>query len=587
MATLTTPLTGRTRVIAALFLIIGVLFVGRLFYLQVAQYGHYTALAAATHTSKFTLPATRGVIYAKSSGETVPLVLNEPVYTVYADPQIIKDDASKQKIVDLMKRVAGGDVLDGFEKQLSNKASQYAVMARQVNKQQADMIKAAKLPGVGTQEGQKRVYPEGGLAASVLGYVDRDGQGQYGLEGALNSQLTGKPGLRTALTDVLGVPLTVRSSTDVLQAPQNGQNVVLSLDRGIQAYAEGALQRGLKNADATKGSILVMDPQTGRIMAMANMPTYNPAEYNKVTDYATFLNPIVSDPYEAGSGIKTLTMGAAINEKAVTPSTQFTNMGYDVIDGVKIKNAIPTEELGPIDMTQTLQYSLNTGVMFALKQMGGGQINYKAREKLYTYLTQHYHLNELTGVEQAAERKGQIFSPDDEQGNNVRYATMAFGQGFDVTMLRAASAFSSIINGGTLYKSTLVEGQRTDDGREVENSPVVEQSNVISAESSATLRQMIHDARTRTFASIDKPGYFIGGKTGTSQTIDPATGKYREDQAIATYTGFGGDRTPRYVVMIRVVDSKLPGFGGTIAAQPIFADMSNWLLEYMRIPTIK
>jgi len=154
-------------------------------------------------------------------------------------------------------------------------------------------------------------------------------------------------------------------------------------------------------------------------------------------------------------------------------------------------------------------------------------------------------------------------------------------------MLRAATSFSSIINGGTMYQPTLMQGTLDKDGTLQEKAPSIERTDVISPESSATIREMIHQGRTRTFDRFDKPGYLIGGKTGTSQTIDPQTGKYRDDNTIATYTGFGGDKTPDYVVMIRIVDSKLPGFGGTVAAQPIFADISNWLLEYMRIPKIR
>ncbi|MBL8159761.1 penicillin-binding protein 2 [Candidatus Saccharibacteria bacterium] len=580
-------LTGRTRVIAVLFLIIGAIFVMRLFYLQVIRHDYYAGRAAAAHESKFDLPATRGTIYAKSGDQVVPLVMNEPVYTVYADPHIIKDEKDKQQIVDVMKRVAGGELVEGFEKRLDNKQSMYAVMARQVSKKQADMIKAEKLPGVGAQESQKRVYPEGALAASILGFVDREGKGQYGVEGSMEERLRGEDGLRTADVDVNGVPLTVRSSTDVIRQPRDGDNVVLSIDRNIQAYAEGALDRGLKNAKATRGSLLVMDPNNGRVLAMANLPSFDPAKYYENEDYAVFQNPIVSDPYEAGSGIKTLTMAAGLNEGVVKPETTFNNLGYDTIDGIKIKNALSTQNIGTNDMTQVLQFSLNSGVMFVLKQMGGGRVNDKARSTLYSYLHDRYRLNEPTGIEQTNEQKGSMYRPDEELGNNVQYATMAFGQGFSVTMLRAASAFGSIINGGKLYKPTLVEGVRDAKGALIEQQPELERGDVVSPETSGTIREMIHQARTRGFGTVDKPGYLIGGKTGTSQTIDPKTGKYREDQTIATYTGFGGNETPRYVVMVRIVDSQLPGFGGTVAAQPIFADMSNWLLEYMRVPTIK
>lgn len=581
-----TIFSSRIRMVAFVFFVIGAAFVGRLFYLQVVQHEQYVALAASAQEGKFTLPASRGEIYATSGSGPVPLVLNEPVYTVFADPREVTET---EKVVSVMKRIAGGDVEDGFEKLLADESRRYVVLARQVSKKQADLIEKEKIYGIGLQLGQKRVYPEGNLGANILGYVNAAGEGQYGLEGALDEKFSGKAGLRTSLTDAGGVPLSVHSAENTLVKPQDGSDIVLSVDRNIQAYVEQALEKGLKDAKATKGSALVLDPQTGKVMAMATLPTYDPAKYYEVAadNYGAFQNPIISDPYEAGSGIKTLTMAAGINEGVITPGTTFNNLGYDVIDGVKIKNALSNQNLGLNDMTQVLQYSLNSGVMFVLKQMGGGQVNAQARNSLHNYFANHYHFGKKTGIEQTNEVSGQMFKPDEVQGNNVRYATMAFGQGFTVTMLRAATAFSSIINGGTMYQPTLVAGELSGEGKVIAKKPVVEKADVISPESSATVREMIHQARNRTFSSSDREGYIVGGKTGTSQTIDPKTGRYRDDNTIATYTGFGGDETPDYVVMIRIVDSQLPGFGGTVAAQPIFADISNWLLEYMRIPKIK
>jgi len=577
-------LSARARLFALIFLAIGALFVCRLFYLQVIAHAEFVKLAAAEHDKKFDLPANRGLIYAKDGDQTVPLVLNEPVYTVYADPLEVKDAS---KVASVVRKVAGGEALKDFEHELDNKKRRYTVLAQQVSKTQADLIMKEKLNGVGTQAEQKRVYPEGSLAAQILGYVNREGKGQYGLEGALNSRLSGKAGLRTAVVDARGVPLTVNSKDDVITPPKDGDNLVLSVDRNIQAYVEQALTEGLKNAKAAHGSALVLDPNTGRVMAMATLPTYDPGQYNKVQDYSLFQNPIVSDPYEAGSGIKTLTMATGLDTGAVTPASTYNNLGYDIVDGIRIKNAEPGKYLGRTDMTGVLEHSLNSGVMYVLKQMGKGQVNYHARQLLYDYFTNRFGIGKLTGIEQTNEQAGQIFSPDDEQGNNVRYANMVFGQGFDLTMLQSAMAFSAAINGGTLYKPTLVEGTMKPNGGVAQQAPLVTTQNVVSAQSSATLRNMVHEARTRQFSKTDKAGYFIGGKSGTSQTIDPKTGKYRDDNAIATYTGFGGNATPRYVVMIRIVDSQLSGFGGTVAAQPIFANISNWLLDYLQVPKLQ
>lgn len=577
---------SRTRLLSIFFLIIGAVFIGRLFHLQVLQHDKYQALAASVQQGKFELPATRGEIYAKSHDQVVPLVLNEPVYTVFADPKVIEDE---EKTVEVMRRVAGGDVVDNFEALINDNSKRYVVLARQVNRQQAELIEEAKLFGVGLKPGQKRVYPEGNLLARTLGYVNAAGLGQYGVEGALNDRLSGEPGVLKATTDAAGVPLSGPSSENTLVEPRNGDDIVLSIDRNIQAYVEEALKKGLENAEATRGNALVMDPQTGKVLAMASLPTYNPGKYYEVNpdNYEVFQNPVVSDPYEAGSGIKTLTMAAGINEGVITPETTFTNYGFETVDGVKIKNAVPGRNLGERTMTEVLEYSLNSGAMFVLQQLGGGQINGQAREILHSYFANRYHFGTKTGIAQTNEQTGLMMGPNEGYGRDVRYATMAFGQGFSVTMLRAAAAFSAIINGGTLYQPALIAGELKDDGSVAGKAPVVERQDVISKESSDTMREMIYQARHRTFGSYDTPGYLVGGKTGTSQTIDPETGEYREDHTIATYTGFGGNESPDYVVMIRIVDSRLPGFGGTVAAQPIFAEISNWLLEYMRVPKVK
>lgn len=579
-------ISPRARIYTLIFLAIGAIFVGRLFYLQVVAHDDYVKLAAAEHDKKFDLPATRGLIYAKDGEGLVPLVLNEPVYTIYADPHEIKN---ADKIAAVVRRVAGGEATPHFEAAMQNKKRRYVVLAQQVSKTQADLIMKEKLRGVGKQEEQKRVYPEGSLAAQVLGYVNRDGKGQYGIEGALDDRLSGTDGQRTAVVDARGIPLTVSSKDDVLKPPKNGDNLVLSIDRNIQAFVERTLAEGLKNAKAEHGSALVLDPNTGRVLAMATLPTYEPSQYNKVKveDYGLFQNPVVSDPYEAGSGIKTLTMATGIDTAAVTPESSYNNVGYETVDGIQIKNAEPGKYLGRTDMTGVLERSLNSGVIHVLKQLGKGKVDYQARQKLHSYFTERFGIGKKTGIEQTNEQPGQIFSPDEVQGNNVRYANMVFGQGFDVTMLQSAMAFSAAINGGTLYQPTLIEGTLQPDGSVKQQIPIVKKDNVISASSSATIRGMIHEARSRLFKNTDKGGYYVGGKSGTSQTIDPKTGKYRDDNAIASYTGFGGNQTPHYVVMVRIVDSKLPGFGGTVAAQPIFATISNWLLDYMHIPKIQ
>ncbi|RWZ79458.1 MAG: penicillin-binding protein 2 [Candidatus Chaera renei] len=571
----------RTKGMVWLMLVIGALFVFRLFWLQVVQHDYYQNEAQKEQVARFTIPAKRGQIYARDgSSGIVPLVLNEAVYTVYADPQVVVD---KTKVVDLMQRVAGGNLVGGFPAALDNRQSRYAVLARQLNKTQAELIKQADLQGVGVQEGTKRVYPEGSLGAQLLGFVDADGRGQYGVEGALDSQLRGVPGLLKAVTDVRRIPLSIGKG-DINVPAKDGQNLVLNVDRNIQARAEQALKDGLARSKATHGSVLIMDPYSGRILAMASSPSYNPDKYYQVKDYSLFQNRVVSEPYEAGSVVKTLTMGVGLDKGVIEPGTVYNNTGSVRVADFTIKNATP-DSIGPTTMIDVLHYSLNTGAVFVLQQLGGGSINDQAKQTLYDYFTKRYRLGQNTGIEQQGEAPGVVIPPTDPQGGAVRYANMTFGQGMDVTMIQVASAFSAAINGGTYYKPQLVGGILLPDGSVQDQPPTVLASNVISPTASAKLQDMVAAARHNGFlAFTDPPGYRIGGKTGTSQIIDPKTGKYTNDNSIGTYLGFGGGAKPRYVIMVRVKDSKLPGYAGTVAAAPIFADISNWLLQYLRIP---
>jgi cell division protein FtsI/penicillin-binding protein 2 len=565
--------------------VIGLILTARLFHLQVIRHSHYDALAISEHQKKFTIPATRGTLYFRDGDGTVPAVLNANVYTLYADPKEVKDP---EKIA---TKLAGELQLDRERTKdlLANKKTSYAVLAKRLTKQQVDELFKSKkdLIGVNVTPVPQRVYPEGQLGAQVLGFVNDEGVGQYGVESALNNVLQGKPGLLKATTDVRGVPLSLDDATNVAEDPKNGDNMVLTIDRNIQAKAEEVLTEGLRQSRATKGSVVVMDPNTGAVKAMANLPTYDPAKYFEVGDdaYQRFQNRVVSDQYEAGSVIKVLTMATGLNEGVITRDSTFNNSGRVQVADALIKN-VEQSVNGTRNMTDVLKYSLNTGVVHILSQLGGGSINAQAREKVYSYFTEKYGFGSLTGIEQTGESAGSVYGPHTVQGNNVRYSNMVFGQGMGVTMIQTAAAFSSIVNGGNYYSPHVIEGVLTSAGEVDSKAPQPIRTNVVSAETSQAVRDMTRTALAEAAAvsRLVRPGYNVGGKTGTSQTIDPATGKYTNDKTVGTYLGYGGDERPRYVIMVRVDDSNMPGsFSGSAAAGPIFGNLSNWLIDYYNI----
>lgn len=572
--------SSRTTILLYALIAVLVLFALRLFYLQVIRHDYYANRAFQTQVSKLTIVPERGKIYALDGTTPVPLVLNETVYTVFADPQEIKDIPA---ITSAMRDIAGGNVVKDYQSLLNDKKRRYVVMARQLTRTQAEKLQQKKLAGVGLQKGSRRVYPEGQLGSQMLGYVNNDGLGQYGVEGALNGDLAGRPGLLQTVTDVRQIPLTI-GQNDTSTPSINGKDVLLSIDRNIQQQAEQVLKEGLAKAKATKGSVVVMDPNTGRVMAMANLPTYEANKYSEVEDPSLFLNSIVNEPYEVGSIMKVLSMGAGLDSGAVTVNSTFDNTGYVEVDGTRIENVEEDPIYPNTSMTDVLQYSLNTGVVYVLEQMGGGSVNKTAREKLYDYYTTRYRFNKVTGIEQTGEANSLLVGPNEGYGRNHRYANMTFGQAMNITMIQMVAAFSAAMNGGTYYQPTIIKGTIAEDGTIEEQASKVVASGVLSPSVSETLRTMTYEGRHRGFfGKVDPPGYMVGGKTGTSEILD-AQG-YTDKNSIGSYLGFGGADTPEYVIMVRVEDSKLSaGYAGTVAAGPIFNELSNWMLKYLEIP---
>ncbi len=569
---------SRSRLLAGFLLIIATVFIVRLFYLQVIQHDYYVSQANAEQVKRERLPATRGEIYALSGSNPVKLVLNETVYTVFADPAIITDE---QKVEDVMRKIAGGNLVKDFDKFLEVKDSRYAVIAKRVTRVQAEKIKEEELIGIGFTAVSQRVYPEGSMAAQTLGFVNADGIGNYGVEGYLNDELSGVEGRLETVTDVSKVPLTI-GDRNINTPAKDGDNIVLSIDRNVQSKVEEVAKSYGDKFGAGNVSVLVMNPNDGKVMAMANYPSYNPAKYYEVTNGALFNNKSISIPYEPGSDMKTYTMAAAIDKNVARPSDTFVNTDSIRVEDRTITNAYKGVT-GTINFQTAMNWSLNTGFVTLGMRLGNGkEINETARNTLYEYFHDRFRIGQLTGIELANEAPGIIHSPEDDQGNAVRYSNMTFGQGLDATMIQVSAGFSSIINGGTFYKPTIIAGKMVNGAYEPVAAAQPVQTGVVEESTSQQIRQMTRTARQFSFPLIDKTGYYVGGKTGTSQVIKE--GQYAEDETIGTYLGFGGgsEDSPEYVIMVSISgDHKL--YGGAQHAMPIFTDISNWMLDYLKI----
>lgn len=570
--------TRRTKILAAIVLVLMGVFILRLFYLQIIQHDYYTSQADSEQMKQFTLYAQRGEIYSMDGDTPVKLVMNETVYTVWADPAVVSDKAA---VIAVLNRVAGGNVRDNFSQYLDRKNTRYQVLATKVSRKQAELIKKEDLAGIGFDAVSQRVYPEGQLASQVLGFVDAEGKGKYGFEQANNDALKGKNGLLKTVTDVRSIPLTI-GKKNVNQPAQNGKNMVLTIDRNVQAKVEKALQDGMDRTGATNVSAVVMDPRNGKVLAMANLPTYDPSNMSNISDVSVFNNNTISNPYEPGSDIKTFTVATGIDKGVITPDSTYNNTDSIKVDDITIGNA-SKGQTGIITMQHALNWSLNTGMVTVAQRLGNGTyITRQARDTMYDYFYNRFRLGRLTGIELANEATGDVVSPTEVQGNAVRYSNMAFGQGMDATMIQVAAGFSAMINGGTYYSPTIIAGLIDDDGNFAKASKKQSHTGIIKESSSATVREMVHQARTAFYSKQDRPGYYIGGKTGTSQTIE--NGKYIYSQTIGTYLGFGGEvgEVPSYVIMVEVSGKGLAMEGGRDAL-PIFTDISNSLIDYLKL----
>lgn len=570
--------SSRSRTLTLIVIGCMIVFVARLFYLQVLRHEYYVDLATAEQVKSFTIPAKRGLIYGLDGADPVPLVLNRAVYTVFVDPRDVNDESA---ILTALNEIAGGNVRSSAAELMKKKDTRYQVVATKLTRVQADALKEKNFKGVGFQEETERVYPEGTLAAQILGFVNNEGKGNYGVEGGLDDRLQGVDGKLRTVTDVRYVPLTI-GDKNVSQPTKDGESIVLTIDRNVQAHTEEALQRGIEKAGATHGSAIVMDPQTGKVLAMANYPSYDPANFSQVTDGSVFNNNVISAPYEPASVIKTFAMATGVDQGVITPQSTYTNTDSIKVYDRTIYNAF-RGLTGTRTMQDVLDNSLNTGTVTIAQRLGDGtNITDGARRTLYTYYHDRFGLGEPTNIELANESIGTVVSPDNQEGNAVRYANMTFGQGLNVTMLQVSAGFSSLVNGGKYFQPTVIDGVLQSDGT-IKKTAHPMLRTTVSAETSATMTSMIHASRQSVayMRNADTPGYTIGGKTGTAETLK--NGVYVKSETVGTYLGYGGTDSPQYVIMVQV---SAPGknLEGGIHASPIFTDISNWMIEYLRLP---
>ena len=575
-------LCHRINILKTIVVILLAVILVRLFFIQVIEHDEWVAKADKQHTLLETITAKRGEIYMMDNDEPVAVVLNQTTYQIIIDPTITDKDTIKNTLMTHAKEYITADLDEIFNQE----GLRYYVIAKNVPRDIAETIAKENIPAVWFQKSNQRVYPEGETASGLLGFVNADGIGQYGVEGSLNDVLAGEDGLLKTTADVNKVALSIGKDNIKIPA-KDGKDVVLSVDRGLERGIEEISVDYVNKNAATNAAVLVMDPSSGEVIAMANLPNYYPGDYGNVNDASAYINYTTEVPYEPASICKSFTFSAAINEGVMTPETTYFNQHYEIVDDWKIWNAeTPSSLYGTINMKTAFSWSLNTGSIYALKLLGGNtnSINQQGRERLYDYYYNKFRLGHNTGIE-LIESEGYIPDPNEGLGRDSTYANMTFGQNLSVTMIQTATAFSAVVNGGTYHTPTIIKGIM-ENGKIIPSDLRTEiiDDQILTEETSATMRSLLINNRYyKLLVGIDRPGYSIGGKTGTAQVVRNGSYDNTMSELVGSYIGFLGPEgeLPKYVIMV-----KMWGEGQSINsndAMGLFDLLSNYLIDYLKI----
>jgi cell division protein FtsI/penicillin-binding protein 2 len=549
-------------IVASIFSIIGV----RLFEKQIVQYSHYQELAYNQRYKEEKILPARGQIFVTDiySDAKYPLVTNKTFWSVMIIPQQVEDANDLATRLGPVIDIPSGDI----SKLLSEDKVYIPPLKKKLNDDIAKKITDLKLPGVVLIPETFRDYPEGSMGAKFLGFVDNQGDGKYGVEGYLDETLKGEQGKIISERDILGRQITVADSKLVL--PKNGQDVVLTIDHVIQYMAEEIIAKSVQQHMADSGSIVVMDPQSGGILALAEYPTYDPAKYTEVKDYGIFQCTSVSDAYEPGSVFKVIAMTAGVDSGAVTPDT-----GEYFDANIKVQDAIiwnsQKKPYGYETMTQVLENSDNVGMVWMIQKTG--------KEKFYDYVNS-FGFGKRTGIEIEGESPGAVRDPDD--AIQVDLATMSFGQGINTTGIQLAQSMGAIANGGLMVKPHIVKAYIDKNGKEQKVEPKVI-GRVLSEDSASKIATMMVSVAERGHGKQARvKGYRIGGKTGTAQIPSP-NGGYYSDRFTGSFVGFGPTDNPQFVIVTRINVPKDVIWAESTAA-PIFGELAQGIVNYYQLP---
>lgn len=541
--------------------------VGRLYVLQVLARDKYEKMAENQHNISEEIDPERGTIYLRDHETTYPLAVNREASLLYVVPKEIQE---ADRVASELAPIAQMDSSLIREK-MTDKEGAFKIIKHRLSDEEADRVRGLRLKGVYLLPEFYRYYPGKELASQVVGFVgyqDDHFGGRYGVEAAWEGKLRGNSGSVVQEKDAGGrwIPISDREMTPA----ENGQSLVLTINREVQYEVEKILSEAVAEYEAEGGTVVVMEPSTGKILAMASNPSFDPNDY-ATSDVSHFLNPAISLPYEPGSVIKPITVAIGIEEGKIEPDTTYVDTGQVTESGFTIHNA-EDKVYGLQTMTQALEESINTGMIYIEKLVGN--------QRFGEYL-RRFGFGEKTGVELPAELAGNLRNLNNPKAT-LQFFTASFGQGVTATPLQLVSAYSVLANGGTLMRPHIVDQIISSDG-DIQDIPPEEVRRVVSEATAKKMGTMLRSVVTNGHGKrADVPGYLVGGKTGTAQVAKTDGKGYEDGKAIGSFVGYAPINNPHFVVAVKIINPKGVQWAESTAA-PVFGKVMKFLLEYAKI----
>lgn len=531
----------RANLVFIFFFLFSAVILCRLFYIQVLQADFYRALAEGLKIYPDETNLTeRGEIFLEDG---TPLAINWEWPLVFASPPKITDEA---EVVNVLSEIL--NLPQSFIQEKLQKDTLYSPIKSRLAEGEIVALENLNLDGIYLTTERGRYYPKEELASKIVGFLDANHQGQYGLEEFYN---------------------------DILENESKGTDLALTIDYNIQFMAEKLLKEAKENLEIESGQIIVIEPHTGKILALSDFPNFNPnlyQEYAANENLEVFKNSVTTELFEPGSVFKPFTMAAALNEGKITPQTTYQDPGMLKIDGWPIYNYDGRTYQGEITMTEVLEKSINTGAVFVQEQL---------EHNVFLEYLKKFGFFEPTGIDLA-----ETFSENKEikKGREINFATASFGQGVEMTPIQLVRAFSAIANGGKLIRPYLVE-KFSADGETVKTEPETS-SSVISQKTVSQLIPMLISVVENGFAKSARiPGYYVAGKTGTAQVAFSSLGIEKSgysEKTIQSFVGFAPAFNPRFLILVRLENPKTKT--AEYSAVPIFHDLAKYIVDYWQIP---